>query len=788
MKKQQTPLHWWDWVSIGLLFILLQTVVSRLIATEWTDYLNFTQTVTTMGLVVGLALGYSRFAQKTTHWISFLYITVILPLTLIRVIDKQVDLDERFLSVGGRLLNSISELFANQPIKDPLFFVSIMCLVFWITSASAGFHLIRKQNFIASVLPASIGILVIQQYDNIPPGRLWMLGFFAFIALCLLGRMNFLQNQQKWLTNRVFLSPENKTDLSGSMAIAAGLIIITTLILPSKLPRVQTIRDTWKKLTHPWTEFTDKMENAVSALDSTNPGTPTSFYGTELQLGLGFPLSDAVMFKVQAPALSFDQEPPRFYWRGRTYDYFIKGQWYTTGTTSSQFSPTDQSVQIANPAIGVKSRFIVTVGTSPTSLLYSPSQPIWFSRPGSFLVTPAHDIFSWSASPTLQPGETYQVDAMITNPHVEELEGAGSEYPQWVMEKYLQMPENFSPRIQELAREIAVDQATPYDKAVAITGYLRANIEYSATLSEIPSRADPLEYVLFVSKKAYCVYYATSEVMMLRSLGVPARLAVGFAQGDISKNTLASGESAEAATTTYTVLKKNAHAWPEVYFPNIGWVEFEPTGNQSALTRPLLPKETTNVSNPLPNRNLQREDSLDPANRDPNLIDGGNDQTSLQKSRLLLTYILILILIIFAVLTIYLARRFNVPARVPTAMRTTIERTGLEVPAWIIHWERWVILSPIERSFESVNAALRRIKKPQPIYATPIERAEMLAINLPTLKPVIKVLLDEHQTSLYTSRVADASNARRAAIQITTQSWLAVLRHIITGHYNSASP
>jgi len=784
MKNLTASPRWWDWTSIGLLFILLHIVASRLVTTEWTDNLNFTQTITSMGFVIGLALGYSHFPAKTARWISFLYMIVVLPLIWIRVMDKQIELDERFLSVGGRLFISIKQLFANQPIKDQLFFVAIMCVAFWVTSASAGFYLTRKQNFIAAVVPASVGILVIQQYDSVIAGRLWILGLFAFFALCLLGRLNFLQSQQTWRTSRVFISPENKVDLSSSMAIAAGLVIITTLMMPSKLPRIETIRETWKHLTRPWTEFTNDMENAVSALDATSPGTPTSFYGTELQLGVGFPLSDAVRFKVQAPELGTDQEPPRYYWRGRTYDYFTKGQWYTTGTTRSNFSPIESSVPVVDAVKGNKTRFIFTLGTSPTSLLYSPSQPIWFSRPGSYLATPSNDIFSWSVSPTMQPGETYQVDAMINNPHVEELRGAGTDYPQWVTEKYLQMPENFSPRIQELAREVTANAETPYDKAVAVTRYLRANLEYSAIISEPPGRADPLEWVLFNSKKAYCVYYSTAEIMMLRSVGIPARMAVGFAQGNLSRTT-STGATEDILYTTYTVIKKNAHAWPEVFFPGIGWVEFEPTGNQTQLDRPFLPQERDESNNnSILNRNLPREDE---AILPDSKTDQPADQASQSLFRLTPTAYLILLLVIFTPLTIFLARRYNIPTRMPILVRAAIERSGLEAPNWIIRWERWVGLSSIERSFESINLALRRIKQPQPIHATPIERAEKLAILLPQLKPVIKVLLDEHQTSLYTSRVADETSARRAAFQIKTQSLLSLVRHFLTGQYHSTS-
>src|SRR5262245_57714602 len=135
MKKSQTQTYWWDWTSVVLLFILLHTLASRLVATGWTPNLYFVQTFTSMGIAIGLATGYSLFKHRTARWISFGYMAIMLPLLWTRVIDQQVELDERLLSVGGRLLYSISELFARRPVEDPLFFVAIMSITFWILSA-----------------------------------------------------------------------------------------------------------------------------------------------------------------------------------------------------------------------------------------------------------------------------------------------------------------------------------------------------------------------------------------------------------------------------------------------------------------------------------------------------------------------------------------------------------------------------------------------------------------------------------------------------------------------------
>ena len=786
MEQQQTHSHWWDWPAIALLFFLLQVLASRLVTTTWTPYLYFVQTFTSMGFVIGLALGYSQFKRRTTRWISFGYMVIMLPLIWVGVIDRQVDLDERLLSVGGRLLYSISEFFARKPVEDPLFFVAVMSVAFWIISASAGFNLTRHQNFLAMVIPSAIGILVIQHYDNAVTGRIWILAFFIFMALFLLGRLNFLQDQKNWRVRRVFLSPENSLDLTSTMAITAALLIFTAWTVPLSISRVDTLQQVWSRVTKPWTTFTDRMQNAVSALRSTGGGTPSEFYGSELKLGKGFPQSDFIMFKVVVPNLPLDQTPPRFYWRGRTYDYFSAGQWYTTGTTRKEFSPSETNLSIDDATSNDPIRFVFTIGKSKFSLLYAPAQPVWFSRPGSYLASPANNslnIASWNAAPLLLPGETYQVDAMVKNPHLEELRAAGSQYPQWVADKYLQLPKNFSPRIKTLASDITAQSETPYDKALAITQYLRDTITYAPTIPDPPRNADPLEWVLFQYKKAYCVYYATSEVLMLRSIGIPARMAVGFSQGSGTNRTIRNPAFEENFNTTYTVRKNNAHAWPEVYFPGIGWVEFEPTGNQAALDRPLALREDANSINRLNPRNLPKPES-DSTTPKPDQANTAADQDLTASLFSPLLY-LIPLFILLAGLTIYFSRRYELPKRVPALVRTSLERNGIEVPIAIIYWERWSSLSSIERAFESINIGLRQLDQPAPIHATPVERATALAKILPQLKIEIKVLLDEHQTSLYTSRIADERQARRAALKVRAQVIFAIFRHFWTGNYEA---
>ena len=772
MEKLHVPQsRWWDWAAIGLLFVLLQTVASRLVATTWTPSLYLIQTFTYIGFVIGTVLGYSTFQRRTVRWLTFFYMIILLPLQWTLVIDQNTSLEEQFASVGGRLFFSTADFLARRPVEDPLFFVALMSIAFWILSSWAGFTLVRNQNYLGAILPAAIGLLIIQNYDSAVAGRLWFLAFFAFVALLLLGRMQFLQNKQSWRERRIFLSPDTGVDLTSSMAVAAGLIILVAWTVPGSLSSMNAAVKTWNRVTKPWHEFTESMKNAVSALESPSGNKNGEFFGSNLALGRGFPLSDLVMFEVETPDLPFEEKPPRYYWRGRTYDRFQNGQWYTSGTVREEYSPAVTNPFEVDTQEKTPAHFVFNTGKTNFSLLYSPAQPIWISRPGVTFAVPAEagkDIVAWHAYPALRGGETYQLDAILSNPNRQQLQEAGTAYPEWVRQKYLQLPQDFSPRIQELAKEITAGAQTPYEKASLITRYVRENIVYSQTIPEPPRNKNSLEWVLFDFKQAYCVYYASAEVLMLRSVGVPARMAVGFAQGEREGN-------------TYVVRRLNSHAWPEVYFPGVGWVEFEPTAGQAPLDRPLPPQDPLDASGlNLPNNLLPEDREFAGRDRTEEGVDAPAQQGRVGFQPI---YYLLPLLMIVTGVAILLGRRYryDLPARVPSFLRSVIERTGIDVPDWVIRWETWGRLSPIERAFESVNFALRNLDQAVPVHSTPFERATKLMRILPAKADDIKVLLDEHQTSLYTSRIADVTQVRRAAFDLRRQVIVERIRYLVLG-------
>jgi hypothetical protein len=137
-----------------------------------------------------------------------------------------------------------------------------------------------------------------------------------------------------------------------------------------------------------------------------------------------------------------------------------------------------------------------------------------------------------------------------------------------VTDKYLQLPKDLPQRVRDEAREQAGTASTAYDKAKAIEAYLRT-FPYDLNVEAAPPKRDTVDYLLFDLKRGYFDYQASAMAVMLRTLGIPARVAVGYVL------------DAEAAVETkYTVTKSDAYSWVEVYFPDYGWINFNPTADR----------------------------------------------------------------------------------------------------------------------------------------------------------------------------------------------------------------
>lgn len=141
-----------------------------------------------------------------------------------------------------------------------------------------------------------------------------------------------------------------------------------------------------------------------------------------------------------------------------------------------------------------------------------------------------------------------------------------------------QLPDSVTDRTRDLARKITSGAHTDVDKANAIISYLRSRYPYNLTTQPPPADTDPVDYFLFESREGFCQDFAAAFVVLARLVGLPARVAVGYAGG------AADGDRR-------SVQARNAHAWAEVWLSHSGWTTVEPTSSSAAghrLTSALL--------------------------------------------------------------------------------------------------------------------------------------------------------------------------------------------------------
>lgn len=193
------------------------------------------------------------------------------------------------------------------------------------------------------------------------------------------------------------------------------------------------------------------------------------------------------------------------------------------------------------------------------------------ARAGELQYDPRLATFTLDRGATLLPGDTYDVDAVVPAPTAEELAAVPLD-PATVDPSQVALPPNVPPRVAEQARKIvdARGAVSPFDQALAIQDELRS---WTYSLDVAPGHSGSAMDAFLDSRTGYCEQFAGTMAVMLRTLGVPARVAVGFTPG-----TPAEGPApAPGEQVAYDVALTNAHAWVEVFFPGHGWISFEPT-------------------------------------------------------------------------------------------------------------------------------------------------------------------------------------------------------------------
>ena len=760
------PARAWDFPSAAILMLVLLTVSQRLYATDWAPGLEIALLLTVFGLLLGLALGVSRFKGAGVFWLACGYSLAVIPLVAGWILYQKTPWMERMLSLGGRLGHSLFLVFTSQKVQDTGLFVIFAGLGLWVISLLAGYALARRGDFAIAVIPSGLVLFIIQLYDSHVGDRVIILALYAFLCLVLLGRLTYVRKRQVWKQQRVSLSAESWTDLNLAIPVTALVLIFLAWIAPVPGRPLVAARVAWENITRPLETLRQDLGNAVAGVRGYQQGTVVEFYGNTLPLGQHASSGNILFLRIRVPLIG---RPDRYYWRVRTYDQYLDDKWQSTYSFTESFTPDQPSIPLVDMH-GLSSEFIFTTPQANLAVLVTPAHPIWVSRPSILSFTPSLenniDPLMFRADPPILVGEQYVVHANIYNPTILQLEQAGEIYPAWVQDHYLQLPPDLSAQIGDLARKITIGSETPYEKADAVTNYLRNSITYSETFTTPPDGIDPLDWFLFNTRSGFCNYYATAEVILLRSVGVPARMVVGFAQGESEPPDM------------YTVLEKDAHAWPEVYFPGVGWVEFEPTSGQPVLTRLQGELAPAGQATSLPADNGAGNADQTAIAPDGNESGSGSGAPPNSLVRLMLFFGLLVLLmagLIFAYTKGLLDKPYRsiqktIQTPFPILLTATCTSLTIPPPDWLKRWSYFAGLKPIERSFGMVYQSLLWLgAKPSPSQ-TPAEAAAALVNLLPEVAEETRSLLREYQYALYSQRHIDLNIARHAVELIRRQA------------------
>jgi len=798
----KTNIRWGDWLSAILLIITMQIAAARLVATLWTKDLTMVHVITLLGTILGLALGKSIFKRFWVVFFAVCYGIILIPWQLGLILDVDTTWLDRLGILGVRLGAVLQELLAQKPVTDNILFLLLMAMLFWSLTIYAGVVLLREANPWKVIIPGGITIFVIHSFDPLLVSRSWYLAFYLFFALLLVARLVFIKNIVIWKERHTHTPPDIGFDFSRVTLVLSMILVFFAWNVPVVAETFKPAVEIWQTASKPWLKTKDRFSFMFASLRA-SVGLVQNFYGNALPLGLGSPLSDRVVMEVQGPTSSPNGQ--RFYWEARIYDTYESNQWIST--IQSRRDLTSDSVDLNQPGADVRPVVTFTFFPhDPISNIYTVPEPLWVSLPSqAYLVTNPDGTVDFStimSKDFIHPGDQYIVRSAVDAETVMELKSAGTSYPQWVLDEYLQLPTNITSRTKDLAEYIAAGLSNPYDIANAVTDYLRNHIEYKQSISQPPPNQERLDWFLFDYKQGFCNYYASAEVILLRSLGIPARMAVGFAQGErevppipqlppgVDQNIIREQIS---ETSTYVVRYKDAHAWPEVFFPGIGWAIFEPTVSQPALFRPsgdttANPNENQNGQGPDNTLNQQglNDNRRNPGDNGPSL---NNDQnTNFWTIGNIIKLIALLFALVLLGVVIWQVRRGfkvmpfleRISLEVPERLEKGLRRIGIRPPDFLVNWVFSMRLPGLSRSYLEINHALNRIGKKPAIQDTPHERTASLISAIPAASAPANRLLSEYQTSVYSPHSADAGIAQKAGREIRNLSWLRWITRILS--------
>ncbi len=617
------------WIALGLAALISACIPLAIIQINWVDSAGTLWPMAACALLLGAYLGtYQRtkvryfVAGLVAGWLG-LYVSIgnVLPGAgriwhdLVELVQWGVSRGasegtagnpairmlgtstKSFFTFGGQLIQWWKLGGFGEPAIDNRIFLFLITVVAWLVLLYFSWALYSGTSPIISLLPAgavlvSFVVLGGQGEDTV---NLFLLG-----SLFLIMRLHVNNLEKGWNTRRWDYPSSVGVEVIGTGVVFMAVVGVLALYLP-QLPQNPLAMRFWQIFNDPWSALETNVGEAFTGVRHNVGGNG----GNDLSLGGGLNFADAqvVFYAVTnepPPPSESDHElettgyvEPEHYFAGASFSSYDAGNWHPgkiravsrtgvpigddgtpdyLGTGSA--SETEQSLAANQPLLGAPppigepiTQQIVNVSGS-TVLVFAYSEPLSINQPVKVRSIGGYPTRINLANVT----NNYTVTSIIPSPTANALRASSDQYPAWIS-PYLQKP-NEPSRVTQLAQQWVAGANNPYDKAMNIETELR-KLPYTTNIQAPPPGQDPVDYFLFDLKRGYCEYYASAEVVLLREVGVPARLVTGYATNVY--NTQHSG---------WEITQNDAHTWVQVYYSGAGWVDMEPTPVNPEIVRP----------------------------------------------------------------------------------------------------------------------------------------------------------------------------------------------------------
>ncbi len=566
-ERLSAIIPWEEWLTLGITALLFLACVASIQGANWVDEMPSLYPIGFAGLLAGYGLAKVRWPGAVLHLVAlaggaalvYFQLLAILPGGTPAARTDQL-LDRMYVWWSAATQGGIS--------NDGLPVVVVILALTWIGAYASAWAIFRLKNPWLGLIPS--GLALMWNISFIPGQFSYAFVAYCFGAVLLVMRLHVEQKQIAWNAERIAY-PEFMSLSVLHVTFWATVALLLGVWLMPLAHRSDTAKERWDDFTAPLTSRLDPYArvfvgvNAKKPINAHNIKDALPFQGKITLNG-----KDAVQIDVE-----LTPEMAQFL-REQSFDEYTSNGWKLN--VNGVELPPGERTEEGQPVPEASRQEVainVTVEGGNDEHLFSVGQPLQSDQAASARIgSDPGDISSLKPDTDLDDGDTYSVTGSAAIPSIEQLNAAGTAYPQWVLDRYLQLPEDLPERVGAKAREVTTGAQTPYEEALLVQQYLRT-FPNDYNVPATPPGRDAIDFFLFDVQRGYFDYHASAMAVMLRTLGVPSRVATGYVIDPL----------AEGEDNHYTLTQRNAYAWPEVYFPGVGWVEFSPSPAQPPIPR-----------------------------------------------------------------------------------------------------------------------------------------------------------------------------------------------------------